>query len=423
MILISKTYWLGMPFNYKGELAAGTEQRPVHLQAADMRWITGLYYAPAAARQKVAVLVMHPRADFSRHYCIPPFVGAGIPVLGLATRCLNNDTTAIHEDLILDVAAGVQYLREQGAEKVLLFGNSGGGSLFAFYQAEAEKPAGSRIASDPAGKPTKLNMAAMVPADGLIVVSAHAGEGHILMGCMDPAVVNEGLPLLSNPELDMYNPENGFREPPASSSYSAAFLEKFRAAQKARVQRLDDHARALVQDAREAQETYKGSKGRLDFAARHQIGRRAAFEPVMTVYRTMANPKYTDLSLDPSRRGYGSLFSERPDLMNFQFTGFGRLVTPAAWLSTWSGLSSNADFCRNIAQTQVPVLMANALRDKEIHPEDAQLMWSAVKSPDRTFIEEDAEHYFEPAFGEKTAPDVERLMQKVLPWVLERFGQ
>lgn len=424
MILISKTYWLGMPFVYKGELADGTEQRPVHLQAADMRWITGLYYAPApATRQKVAVLVMHPRADFSRHYCIPPFVAAGIPVLGLGTRCLNNDTTAIHEDLILDVAAGVQYLREQGAEKVLLFGNSGGGSLFAFYQAEAEKTVGSRIAHDPAGKPTKLNMATMVPADGLIVVSAHAGEGHILMGCMDPAVVNEGLPLLSSPELDMYNPENGFREPPESSSYAPEFLEKFRAAQKARVQRLDDHARALVQDAREAQETYKNSKGQLDFAARQQIGRRAAFEPVMTVYRTMANPKYTDLSLDPSRRGYGSLFSERPDLMNFQFTGFGRLVTPAAWLSTWSGLSSNADFCRNIAQTQVPVFMANALRDKEIHPEDAKLMWSAVASPDRTFIEEDAEHYFEPAFGEKTAPDVDRLMQKVVPWVLERFGQ
>jgi len=168
MILISKTYWLGLPFVYEGELAAGTEQRPVNLQSADLRWITGLYYQPEAkTRHKTAVLVMHPRADFSRHYCIPAFVAAGIPVLGLGTRCLNNDTTAIHEDLILDVAAGVQYLREQGAENVLLFGNSGGGSLFAFYQAEAEKIVGQRIAHDPAGKPTKLNMATMVPADGL----------------------------------------------------------------------------------------------------------------------------------------------------------------------------------------------------------------------------------------------------------------
>lgn len=422
MILISKTYWLGLPFVYKGELASGAGQQPVHLQSADLRWINGLYYQPEAkSRRKTAVLVMHPRADFSRHYCIPAFVAAGIPVLGLATRCLNNDTTAIHEDLILDVAAGVQYLREQGAENVLLFGNSGGGSLFAFYQAEAEKAVGQRIAHDPAGKPTKLNMATMVPADGLIVVSAHGGEGKILMSCIDPAVVNEGLPLLSNPELDMYSLENGFRAPPEPSAYSAEFLEKFRAAQRARVQRLDDHARALVNDAREAEEAYKRSKDELDFSARQQLGRRAAFEPVMTIYRTMANPNYTDLSLDPSRRSYGSLFSERPDLMNFQFIGFGRLVTPAAWLSTWSGLSSNADFARNIAQTEVPVLMVNALRDKEIHPHDAAQMWAAVKSPDKTFLEADAEHYFEPAFGEKAAPDVDSLMQKVVPWVLERF--
>lgn len=424
MILISKAYWLGMPFNYKGDLPAGTEQRPVHLQAPDLRWVSGLYYTPAdqARRNKLGVLVMHPRADFTRHYCIPGFVAAGASVLGLTTRCLNNDATAIHEDLILDVAAGVQYLREQGAEKVVLFGNSGGGSLFAFYQAEAEKAVGQRISHDPAGKPTKLNMAAMVPADGIIAVSAHPGEGHVLMSCIDPAVVDERDPLASNPDIDMYNPANGFRAPPEPSRYSPAFVQKFRAAQRARVQRLDDQARALIADARQSEEAYKNSKGALDFAARQSLGRRAAFEQVLTVYRTMANPNYTDPTLDPSRRSYGSLFSERPDLMNFQFIGFGRIVTAAAWLSTWSGLSSNADFARNIGQTRVPVLIVNALRDKEIYPADAQAMWSAVQSPDRTFLEQDAEHYFEPPFGEKTAPDVERLMEKVVPWALERFA-
>jgi pimeloyl-ACP methyl ester carboxylesterase len=424
MILISRTYWLGMPFNYKGGLPAGTETRPVHLQAADMRWITGLYHTPqdAEKRARVGVLVMHPRADFSRHYCIPGFVAAGISVLGLTTRCLNNDVAAIHEDLILDVAAGVQYLREQGAEKVVLFGNSGGGALFAFYQAQAGKVVGERIAADPAGRPTKLNMATMIPADGIIAVSAHPGEGQVLLGCIDPAVSDEADPLQNDATLDMYNPDNGFRAPPEASRYDAGFLQRFRAGQRARVQRLDDLSRGLIAEARAAEEQYKAGRETLDFAARQALGRRAAFEPVLTVYRTMANPHYTDLTLDPSRRSYGSLFSERPDLMNFQFTGFARLVTPAAWLSTWSGLSSNADFCGNIAQVRVPVLMVNALRDREIHPQDAARMWAAVQSPDRTFLEQDAEHYFEPAFGEKTAPDVERLMAQVVPWVRERFA-
>ena len=388
-----------------------------------MRGLHGLFYQPPENRRlKIGVLVMHPRADFTRHYCIPGFVAAGVSVLGLQTRCINNDTTAIHEDLILDVAAGVKHLRDSGCDKVVLFGNSGGGSLFCFYQAQAEKAQGKRLMTDPAGKPTKLNAADMPPADALLAVSAHPGEGHVLMGCIDPAVVDEADPLASDPSLDMYNPDNGFAPPPAPSQYSADFVSRYRAAQKARVEKLDGIARAFIEDARSAEEQYKAGKGTLAFAERQAIGRRAAFEPVMTIYRTMANLHYTDPSLDPSKRGFGSLFSERPDLMNYQYIGFCRQVTPAAWLSTWSGLSSNADFCHNAGQISCPTLLVNALRDKEIYPGEAKLMWDSLRGEHNTFLEIDAEHYFEPEFGADTAPDVERLMSQVVPWVMERLG-
>lgn len=423
MLLISKTYWLGMPFEMRVRPPEGTVVTPVQLVAADFRKIIGLHYSPPAERRtKVGVLVMHPRADFSRHYCIPALVEAGISVLGLTTRCLNNDATAIHEDLLLDVAAGVAHLRNHGCERVVLFGNSGGGALFAFYQAQAERAPAERIALDPSGKPTKLAAANLVPADALIAVSAHPGEGKVLEHCIDPAVVDERDPLQTDASLDMYREENGFRPPPEDSRYAPEFVARFRDAQRSRVARLDALARAMIRDAREAEAAYESSKGKLAFAERQAIGRRAAFEPVMVVYRTMANLHYTDRSLDPSKRVYGSLFSDRPDLMNFQFIGFGRIVTPAAWLSTWSGLSSNADFCSNVAVTEKPVLVVNALRDREIHPGDAATMWAAVRSPDRTFLELDAEHYFEPEFGAKTAPDVETLMAQVVPWVRERFA-
>jgi fermentation-respiration switch protein FrsA (DUF1100 family) len=136
----------------------------------------------------------------------------------------------------------------------------------------------------------------------------------------------------------------------------------------------------------------------------------------------MANPSYVDHSIDPSKRGYGSLFSERPDLMNFQYIGFGRLVTAPAWLSTWSGLSSNADFAKNVSRIQTPMLFVNALRDKEIFPREAKAMYDACRSPDRSFIEIDAEHYFEPEFGATHAPDVDTLMSHVVPWITERFA-
>ena len=80
-------------------------------------------------------------------------------------------------------------------------------------------------------------------------------------------------------------------------------------------------------------------------ASGNPLDRRRSLAPrIITVFRTDADPRTVDLSLDPSERPYGSLFGKRPDLINYGLTGFGRLTTPEAWLSTWSGLSSNAFF-------------------------------------------------------------------------------
>lgn len=431
MILISKTYWSGMPFFYKGKLPENTLVEPVMLKSDDWRDITGLYYFPAAKdcpatkQQSVAVLVMHPKVDFTRHYCIPPFVGAGIACLGLTTRCLNNDTMAIHEDLILDVNAGVKFLRQQGYEKVVLFGNSGGGALSAFFQAQAQRPKGQRLTHTPAGDPTKLNRADMVPADGLITVSAHRGEGHVLMGSIDPSVVDERDPTQTDISLDMYHPANGFAPPPAPSQYSPEFVQRYRTAQRARIARLDAQARAMVEESRHYEKAYAEAPESMDFTARHRLGRLGALERIMVVYRTMANLNYTDPSLEPSLRGYGSLLSERPDLMNHQSTGFARILRPEAWLSTWSALSSHASTEKHLSEIRdIPILMVNATRDKEIFPEtDAKPLWNSVRVPDKTLFDIDALHYFEGEPGQADAPDVARLMDTVIPWVLERFGR
>ncbi|MFP5440536.1 MAG: alpha/beta hydrolase family protein [Gammaproteobacteria bacterium] len=429
MLLISKTYWLGMPWTYRGELPAGASVRPVQLKAADLRDSNGLYYTPAAHKPpqstaKIGVLVTHPRVDFQRHYCVPPFLAAGCAVLGLNGRCFNNDAIAIHEQLILDVNAGVKFLRDQGCEKVVLFGNSGGGSLSALFQAQAQLPKGQRLAQSPCGAPTKLNDVEMYPADAFIAVSAHKGQGLILTECIDPSVIDEADPLAVDASLDMYDTANGFRAPPQPAQYSPEFVARYRAAQLSRVKRLDDIARGYIADARQHEKQYEAMKGSDDFMARHRVGRRAALQRVMVIYRTMANLNYMDPSLDPSGRSQGSLLSDRPDLMNMQFMGFARVLTPEAWLSTWSGLSSNASMLKNLpALTDIPVLMVNASRDREIYPKvDAEAMWNAVAAKDKTFWQFDGEHYFEPPFGSPTAPDVDRLMAQVVPWVLERFG-
>lgn len=426
MILVSRTYWLGMPFHFKGEIPEGARAEPVATRSDDMRELTGVYYHPRGVEKpKVGILTMHPRADFSRHYCIPRSLDAGFAALGLHTRCLNNDTSAIHEELILDVNAGVKFLRARGCERVVLFGNSGGGSLFAFFQAQAKLPRGKRLAETPAGDSTFLNAADMVPADGLMLVSCHKGEGRIMNECIDPAVTNEFDPTVTDPTLDMYNPDNGFKKPPEWSEYSPEFVDKYRNAQLARISRLDGIARGYIEDTKRFEGLLnRAKKEGWEFAETQPLARRAAVERVMVIYRTQANLHYVDRHLDPSPRPYGSLLSDRPDLMNHQYLGFARTCTPQAWLSTWSGLSSNADLIANLRSIDdVPVLVVNAEKDNEIFPKtDAEEIWNAVVAKDKTYMKFDAKHYFEPPFGAKEAPDVEKLMDSVIPWIQERFA-
>lgn len=425
MILIAKTYWGGMPFHFRrAPKDAHLESRV--FRAEDFRQFRGLYRAPSAnPRPEVGVVIMHPRVDFTHHYAIPRLVEAGFSVLAANTRSPNDDTDMVHEDIVLDVAAAVRWLKERrGAEKVVLLGNSGGGSLFAMYQAQAELAGAERIQTTPAGAPTKLPGATLLPADGVIYVSAHRGEGKILEHCIDASVVDEADPLSCEASLDMYSPDNGFVEPPAWCEYGEAFVKRYRAAQSARVSRIDAIARAhLAANAEATAEVEAEGFAARTFAERQAALRRQQSQPVMVVYRTMANLHYVDRHLDPSQRDYGSLLSDRPDLMNVKALGFARTVTPRAWLSTWSAHCSNADLVKNVGAIAAPTFVVNAGQDREIYPRsDAAPIYEAVVAEDKTFLEmPDARHYFEPDFGQNDAPAVEALMDRVVPWIEERF--
>ena len=99
--------------------------------------IYGAWMQPSGPRGAAAI-VMHPTSNFMGHYLIAPLAARGVACMGLNSRYAGNDTLLLMERAIQDLGAGVQFLRAQGYDKVVLIGNSGGAALAALYQAQAE---------------------------------------------------------------------------------------------------------------------------------------------------------------------------------------------------------------------------------------------------------------------------------------------
>jgi hypothetical protein len=335
---------------------------------------------------RTVVCIMHPRQDVTHHVLVPELLARGFAVWTQGTRSVNNDLALLHEQALLDAAAGQVFLRDHGFDAVITLGHSGGGTLFGFYFSQASMPAAQRISVGPGGRRTGLADADMPVPDGAVFLAPHPGQGALLARLIDPSVSDESDPLSVNPDLNLYDPANGFLDAPKSSTYSQEFLGRYRQAQLERIGRLDAIARERVTEAASARQAFADTGDPAD--------RRASLAPrVLTVYRTDADPHCVDLSIDPNDRPYGSLFGRRPDLTNYGLVGFGRFATPEAWLSTWSTLSTNADFLRCAPGVTVPTLLIELTGDQACYPADMAAMATALGAQDLTSVRVPGTHF------------------------------
>lgn len=393
----------------------------VRLQTEDRAESKGVLYTRGG--EKTVICLMHPRADMSRHYLTPYLLDGGYAVFGQESRWPGNDVACIHEMLLADIAAGMRFLKERGFQKVAFIGNSGGGSLYSFYQAQAVTEPPGRLKDTAAVDPYDLNRFQMPPGDGLIFLAAHLGEGKYLQKAIDPAVVDESDPLSCEPSLDMYSPANGFRDPPEPSRYSQEFLVRYRAAQTARVARLDAIARRHIEQQRYFQEIARQPEfDGLPFERRVFIARRATLGSYMVIHRTEANPAFTDPSIGASARDYGSILSPRPDLFNYSEFGFSKYMTPRGWLSTWSGLSSRASVLDNVARITIPTLVVNYTGDHSIYPEDSEAVLQHSAAPDKKLVHVDADHFGFPLPSKTNQGGRPAAGKIIVDWLKERFA-
>jgi len=395
----------------------------VYHQAADGWPLQGVLHRPPKTDPDVALLAMHPRVDFSAHYLVPPLVGAGYAFMGSTTRNLGNDADALHERLLLDVAGSMAYLRARGFRKIVLVGNSGGGSLFAFYLSQAAKAPADRLTTAPSGDRVALADVDMPAGDGFCILAAHLGEGMFLLDRLDPSVVDEGNPTAVEPRLDMYDPRNGYRPmTEGPSRYSKDFLAEFRAAQRARCVRLD----RLALDACEEAAYFRAKLKAAPPAERLRLARHALQRRYLLIYRTLADPRYLDPTLDPSERPLGSIFSYGRDPIAGNYgEGLARAMSARGWLSTWSGLSSNAALERTLPGVRVPTQVICPMADTDIYPGDCRQAFAASAAEDKSYHElPGADHYLRPAGpqGAKLADPRRRVADEiVLPWLRARW--
>jgi alpha-beta hydrolase superfamily lysophospholipase len=373
------------------------QREDIRIVTHDKALVRGVLWTPPVGTptKKTAVILSHPRGDFSVHYACPLLAAQGYATLGFGTRYQNNDTDCLHELCVTDVEAVAKYLKEdRGFEAVVLLGNSGGGSLMALAHAMTGV------------------------GDGWIGMAAHPGEGMFMGKVIDPSVADEGDPASIMPELDMYNPDNGWRPWPHPCTYDRAWLATYRAAQLARVARIDAVAKTALGDAAGAVDQLKANgkpETTDDLLTYRRLRARAVHMKYLVIYRTLADPAYLDLSIDPDERPMGSLFAfPDPFDANYGRGGLARTMTARGWLSTWSALSSDARLADTMPKVKVPTLIIHPTADTEIRVPDALEIRDASGATDLTYIEmKGALHYLEGSRPEA--------MAHVIGWLSKRY--
>ena len=323
----------------------------------------GLYHEPVSEKPTTAFIATHYNVDFSEHYLGDYMAARGYGFLGWNTRFRGNEAYFLLEHALIDIGQGVRWLKETaGIDKVVILGNSGGGSLMAAYQSQAN---GVTMTATP-GLTIPDALHDLIPADLYISLCAHGGRPEVLTAWFDPSITDEKDPASINPALNMYDDANG---PP----YSAEFVTKYRAAQVDR-----NH--------------------RITAWCHEELSRLSALgmaDRAFNLYRTWADLRLMDPSIDPSDRRPQWCYAGNPRSANFSPRGIGLTNTLRTWLSMWSLAESHCQGPPHLGRIEEPALVIQSLADTGVFPSDAQGIFDALATEDKELHLITGDHYLE----------------------------
>ena len=167
------------------------------------------------------------------------------------------------------------------------------------------------------------------------------------------------------PTLDLFDERNG---PP----YSEDFVARYRSAQIARNHAITDWAETELKRVHAA-----------GFSDRP-----------FTVMRTWADPRMVDPTLEPTKRQPNLCYAGVPVKANRSAHGIAAACTLRNWIGMWSLRYAQTRAEPHLARIKCPALVINAEQDTGVFPSDAQRIYDALASVDKSQCAIDTDHYF-----------------------------
>ena len=387
---------------------------------------------PDPVRSHIAILVTHPEHQNNFDY----FIGPALARYGYRVMLLNYyGREQSYYEFLTPIAQAIRALRSlPGVRKVVLAGHSTGGAELTSYEVVAENGPKACQQAVRISKCDSRGLENLPKADGMMLLDSNSGAPERTIS-LEPGI-DPRHPNRRDPSLNIFNPANGYDPATGAAHYSAAFLRKYFAAQRARADGLIDEALGRLSKIEKGQGDFKDdepfvvagvsrymSAGRPDLTdgllmsrtrAPHLLLKADGTRPVQIIplVRTpQGSPRQDDMLFETTEnttvRSYLSFQALRvsPDYRIARDR-----ITGLQWCSTPNSIQCN------LAGIRVPTLVMSATCAPHLVLLETAYYRSAAR--DKTFVgDEGADHGFLPC-KPKYGDTFKRAFDYVDGWLL-----